>query len=1176
MRLKKIKLAGFKTFVDPVTIHLQSHLTGVVGPNGCGKSNIIDAVRWVMGEISAKQLRGEAMSDVIFNGSSARKPVGQAAVELIFDNSDASLGGEYAQYHEISVRRQVTRDEASDYFLNNTRCRRRDITDIFCGTGLGPHSYAIIEQGMISQLIEAKPDELRVYIEEAAGISKYKERRRETENRIKHTKENLSRINDIREELGRQLKHLKSQANAANRYKILKQEERLTKAQLLAMHYRELDKKSKQQEDFIVTEEARLTDKTVEQNAQEAKIDALRQKHSSDLETFNAVQARYYQVGSNIARIEQQIKHSKERHEQLIKDLEQIDQVWQETISHKNTDQEQLTMLDAEKAKLVVAMEAMAQQTQATKQELITADQAMQNWQERWDEFNAWAAQVTQRLEVEQTRIQHLNQRIKQESETLERLNKELINLNFAPLITEIAELTGKHDTVKLQYENLHAELATKQQQITVQREQNKNLASELDILRSNTQKLLGKSASLEALQQAALGKNDAVLIDWLKARNLNEKPRLAQGLKVAAGWETAVETVLGTYLEAVCVDDFNSIAAMLKSLAHGNLVLFDVAAASDNIDNSSSEQFKDVATLSSKINSDWSIINLLHGIYVADSLEAALALRAELRPHQSVITKDGIWLGNSWLRAACNVPSEKTGFLQRKRELQDLNSVITHEQELIKQKEQQLQQQQALLIDLEKQHHELQQQLRDATSAYSSMQSQLSAKRTHLDHLRQREQAVKREIADHEQLVNSDREHLAAAQASWQEAAAKKNTDDEKRQDLLQQRGECQQRLEKARQAENQHRQNVNNSNMRLQLLQSQLDYLQQNLERAEQRLVGLKEHRANIDHALQQAIAPVGNLEQELTQELATRLTVEHELAAAKQQVAIVEHDLRELEKKRSMLQEEAKLVGAHLEKLRLERQSLQVRCTTYLEQIDELDYKLEALYQEIPEAATLDEWEQKLARLGERIIKLGAINLAAIDEFTKLQERKDYLDKQNQDLVDALNTLEQAIHKIDRDTRERFKDTFNSINEKFQELFPKIFNGGKAYLELTGDDLLETGAMILAQPPGKRNSSIHLLSGGEKALTAIALVFSIFQLNPAPFCMLDEVDAPLDDLNTVRFCNLVKEMSKTIQFIFVTHNKQTMETAEQLAGITMQEPGVSRIVTVDINAAVAMAAK
>lgn len=1165
MRLSKIIIAGFKSFADSVTIKLQSNLTGIVGPNGCGKSNIIDAVRWVMGEISAKQLRGESMSDVIFNGSTSRKPVGHASIELIFDNSDGSLGGEYAKYQEISVRREVDRDGFSDYFLNGTHCRRKDVTGIFFGTGLGPNSYAIIEQGMISELIDA--GDLRTYIEDVAGVSKYKDRRKETETRIKHTRENLSRLNDIREELEKQLKHLKSQANAASRYKKLKAAERQTKAELYVLHWKELSDKLEGQNSSIIAAETALENKSVLQHTTEAKIAELRELLHTQTEDFNSAQGCYYQIGGNIGRLEQQIQHIRDRKAELARDLAQIDQVWQETIAHQESDQSQIAKLNSEQIELESGLTQTASLVEIASVELTKAEAELRFWQQSWDEFNSGAAQISQRLEVEQTRIDHLAERVKHETEALEKLRTELAGLDFRQSNAGLDDLTHAYNTLKEQYDALHDELSTKQQKIASEREISSKLATDLDALRNKLQSLSGRYSSLEALQQAALGKNDLQLVDWLKQHNLSEHARLAQGVKAESGWETAVETVLGMYLEAIGVEDFSSTIAAIEKLTHGNLALFDLRTTTNVATN------QQLIPLMSKVNSTWPIQSLLGGVYIAENLAAALAMRSSLAQHESIITRDGIWVGATWARVARDA-NQKHGILQRESELVEIGQVITETQTACSQKEHELQNEQLALLELESEYQTQQQALRDLTQNYSDIQSQLSAKQTELEHLQKRTEVINSDQVLHTELLNIAQAELIAAKDAWQIAASKKDVDKDQRDILANRRIELETLVSESRSKLAESKQQLDNQEMRLKLIKTQQEYLQQNLERATQRLVGLKEHKEGLKRSLEEIALPIPEIEQQLQNELTARIAAETALTAAKQKVNETEHALDELEKSRSAIQDEIDTSRQNLETLRTERQGLQVRANTYQEQIKELEFVSEELLTNLPSEATLPIWEEKLSHFATRIERLGPINLAAIAEFAEVEERKKYLDAQDQDLVSALNTLENAIRKIDQDTKAHFKNTFDELNTRFQELFPKVFGGGKAYLELTSDDLLEASVIIFAQPPGKRNSTIHLLSGGEKALTAISLTFAIFQMNPAPFCMLDEVDAPLDDINVSRFCSLLQEMSKTIQFIYITHNKLTMETAEQLAGITMQEPGVSRIVDVDIAEAIKMA--
>ena len=1177
MKLKKIKLAGFKSFIEPTSIQLQSNLTGIVGPNGCGKSNIIDAVRWVMGEISAKQLRGGSMADIIFNGSSVRKPAGKAAVEIIFDNTDASLGGEYAKYNEIAIRREVDRNGCSDYFLNDTSCRRKDIIDIFLGTGLGPRSYAIIEQGMIAKIIEAKPEDLRIMIEEAAGISKYKERRRETELRIKHTKENLLRIADIRGELARQLKTLKTQAGAAEKYKKLKQEERLTKAQIQALHWQLLQQDLLQQEQQIHAYELQLTEQTTNLSILENQLIRAKQQRGVNTEKFNQAQASYYNASAEVVKLEQQVKYIHEHHERLTKDLTQIKQAWQEALAHQAADQRQVELLNQDKIQLAARTAQIKQELLEAQQELSQAEQQREVMQQQWDNFTTNAAQIAEQLSVEQTKLQHLQQQITQTTNNVAKFNQELNKLNFDTATKEVTELSQIFTGLKTQHDELHNNLSAKQQQITKQRELANNCHLDLDQIRSKLQRATGERAALEVLQQAALGKNDAALIKWLKVHQLEHKPRLAQILHVATGWERAVEVVLGTYLEAVCVDDIAGTANLVNTLTNGDLILVDSVACVAGQHHPYTEitrSHPNAVSLASKITTDCRINHLLRDIYAVEQLEQALLMRANLNECESVITADGIWLAKSWIRVAAHDTKPKTGVLKREKQLQELNQVIEQEQATLAAQSLALEQQKNQLLVLEQEYQELQQRLRLITKEYSEAQGKLSAKQVGLQHLREREHSLLQQIKLGEQNLQLVTKQLVIDEQKVAQLVAQKTGDDQRRITMTKEREQIGQQLTLARNLTNQKQQELSHSNARLHGLHKQLEQLTQNLVRIGERIASVTKQQNNLELSLSNNQEPLAGLMQKLQLQQEQCAKLADETATNKQQISHLELALTALEQQYSLSQAEHEKIRDILAKLHTGRAELQVRSSNHQEQITELAFNLDELITGIPTGATISLWEEQLIHLSERIARLGLINLAAIAEFEQLSERKNYLDSQDQDLVGALNTLEEAIRTIDHETKDRFKEAYESINRQFQALFPKIFNGGKAYLEQNSQNLLETGILIMAQPPGKRNASIQLLSGGEKTLTAIALIFAIFELTPAPFCLLDEVDAPLDDANVSRFCHLVTEMAKMVQFIFITHNKLTMEIANQLVGITMQEAGVSRIVTVDLDTAAQLA--
>ena len=1167
MRLSKIKLAGFKSFVDPTTIPLPTNLTGIVGPNGCGKSNTIDAVRWVMGESSAKHLRGDSMTDVIFNGSNSRKPVGQASIELIFDNSDGTLGGQYAQYNEISIKRTVTRDGQSLYHLNGTRCRRRDITDIFLGTGLGPRSYAIIEQGTISRIIEAKPEELRVFLEEAAGISKYKERRRETETRIRHTRDNLDRLNDLREELEKQLNHLQRQAATAERYKQLKQEERVLKGQLQALRWRSLNSDAQKQEHQIHEQETALEAQVARQRSAEAGIESKREAHVEASEHFNTVQSEYYGIGADIARLEQTIQHARERYTQQRQDLEQLERSWNEAQVHQESDHRKIEELQGKLLELEPQHLQAKEAEELSAAALAEAEQAMQEWQATWDRFNQEANEPSQTAQVERARIQHLEQQVGQLQQRLGRIEEEQSNLSGGNLDEELEMLREQVAEGELRSAGFQERLSGCIEQINRQREQNHQDNQELDQLRTRLQSQRGRHASLEALQQAALGKRQGAVTEWLAKQGLGEARRLAQGVSVADGWERAVECVLGDNLEAVCVDGMDPILGTLGSLEHGSLALFDTRA-------NASAAGAGTSTLLSQVSSEWPLDSLLGSVYVAEDLSSALTQRSRLAAHESVITRDGVWLGNGWLRVARDA-DERAGVLHREQELKELAEAIAGLDEQVEALQQRQEEGRQRQRELEEEREAIQADLNEANRRHTEQKSQLSGKQARQEQIANRRERLQSEASELQEQIGQAETQMLSSRRSLHTALERMEELAQQREELASRRDVLRDTLEQSRERARTDREQAQELTVRIQTMRTELDSTQQGLERMNQQLGQLAERREELKLALAEGDSPITLKAEELEALLERRMAVENRLTEARRTVGDIDHAIRELETERHSAEQQAQNIRSNLERMRMGWQEMSVRRQTLQEQVGEAGFEIEALLQELPEQADIGAWEQELEAIGQRIQRLGPINLAAIEEYEQQSERKNYLDAQNADLLEAMETLENAIRKIDRETRTRFKETFDKVNAGLQAKFPRLFGGGHAYLELTGDDLLDTGVTVMARPPGKRNSTIHLLSGGEKALTAVALVFSIFELNPSPFCMLDEVDAPLDEANVGRFCKLVKEMSDQVQFIFITHNKATMELATTLTGVTMHEPGVSRIVAVDVDEAVELAA-
>ncbi|MDR0279087.1 MAG: chromosome segregation protein SMC [Paucimonas sp.] len=1159
MRLKCIRLAGFKSFVDPTTVNFPSNMAAVVGPNGCGKSNIIDAVRWVMGESSAKNLRGESMTDVIFNGSTSRKPVSQASIELVFDNSDNTLVGEYAAYAEISIRRKVTRDAQNTYYLNGTKCRRRDITDIFLGTGLGPRSYSIIEQGMISKLIEAKPEELRNFIEEAAGISKYKERRRETENRIRRTQENLERLTDLREELERQLERLHRQAQAAEKYKEYKAEERQLKAQLSALRWRALDEQVRQRESVIGDQEVSFEALVADQRNADASIERLRDGHHELSERFNQVQGRFYSVGGDIARIEQSIQHGQQRLRQLQDDLKEAERSRQETESHLGHDRTLLATLSEELEMLEPEQEMTLASSEEAAATLEEAETTMHGWQEQWDSFNSRSAEPRRQAEVQQSRIQQLEHSLERLSERQRKLGEERDQLSADPEDAAILELAEQVASSELVLEDLQLEEQQAAERLDTLREQLQQATQAQQQAQGELQRLGGRLASLEALQQAALEPGSGAA-EWLQGQGLEQRPRLAEGLRVEAGWELAVETVLGADLQAVLVDGFNGLS--FDGFDQGELRLLDVAAGAPRLPGS----------LLDKVEGAVDLAPWLGRVRPVETLDQALAQRAQLVEGESLVSRDGYWVGRHFLRVS-RASDAQGGVLARGQELERLGLEQEEQQARLAQLDEQLGDLREQQRQLEDGREQLRRRAQDEARQQGELKARLSAGKARAEQLNLRRQRLEDELAEAAEQRAVEQEQLGESRLILQESLDLMAQDTEQRELLLAQRDGLREHLDRVRQEARQHKDHAHQLAVRLGSLRAQHDSTRQALERLELQSERLTEKREQLTLNLEEGEAPLEELRLKLEELLEKRMSVDEEMRQARLHMEDADRELRDAEKRRSQAEQQSQLLRGQLESHRLEWQGLSVRRKTLHEQLHADGYDLDGVLATLTEQASEQEAEAELERLDARIQRLGAINLAAIEEYQQQSERKRYLDAQDADLVEALDTLENVIRKIDKETRNRFKDTFDQINAGLQALFPKVFGGGSAYLELTGEDLLDTGVTIMARPPGKKNSTIHLLSGGEKALTALALVFAIFKLNPAPFCMLDEVDAPLDDANVGRYARLVKEMSQTVQFIYITHNKIAMEMADQLMGVTMHEPGCSRLVAVDVEEAMAM---
>lgn len=1155
MHLKQLKLAGFKSFVEPTVIHFPSQLVGVVGPNGCGKSNVIDAVRWVMGESSAKNLRGDSMVDVIFNGSSQRKAVGQASVELVFDNSLGRLTGQYASYQAISVKRLVTRESESFYFLNGTRCRRRDITDIFLGTGAGTRGYSIIGQGTISRLIEARPEELRVFLEEAAGISKYKERRRETAIRITHTRENLARVADIRDELAKQLQRLEKQATVANRYQQLKKEEKHCRITILILKWQMVEQEKK-----ILAQELQI--KTVDDEKIRAaithlhcQISLLRNQWEDDNNSLNTIQTQCYQLTTEIALLKENLEQYRRENQRLSTEKQQLQAEWQLLASQIQDEQCILkdTKLDHQNAE-----KALLQLMQSEK-DTLTIVQGFQDeqkqWQSAWESIRNGLNKASGDEQIEQVRLNHLEQqqqdyliRIEKNQKELEQLDDELISLQTDKLESTLITLSQTLHKEQGHYNELQTVIAQTRLESQTVESQLQNHQTQLDQLKTEKATLIGLiNATLEVSQLAT---NE--LVDY---------PRLLDSLVVDEQWQRACETILGRQLQAFLVEAIEPCLPLLSNSS--SLITEDDKQSTPALYPRLSDKIQGLIPYCTP---------RMETIFTAASFEQACEWLPFINDEQSIISPDGSWVSKKWLRQAPVNLSEE-GLLAKKQSLITIEKLIEDAH--------------AVVVTLKTKHHELINFLEQKNQTVSSLQQTLLETQGNI-------KSYELEIAAKQRLVKQTllkKSHLLEENNELIVRREEKILQHEKLEDVLTStrmtRLSFEVKNKEALAAKEHWESNLLSSQAFLEKIKVELHHSQRQVERYQ--LIGQQSSK-NISQAQTKTLFLSDKLE--LINEQLIQLTAENPSLVASLNDKLLQHNGLELTVTKK--QEQLNDIHANLEKqdvllktyekegkisqeLQIQQQ---LKLQTFLVQADNLMHQLQEL--KVANADSFAEmivdknslnYEKNLLDIVDKIKRLGAINLAAIEEYTQESARKALLDEQYNDLIEALTTLDAAIEKMDKETTQRLRLTFNQVNKAFQTLFPRLFGGGRALLELTSDNLLEAGVIVMAEPPGKRNSTIHLLSGGEKAMTAVALVFAFFQLNPSPFCLLDEVDAPLDDVNVERFCSLVKEMSQLVQFLFITHNKVTMGLAEHLIGVTMQEPGISRIVSVNVDEALAL---
>jgi chromosome segregation protein len=1166
LRLTQIKLAGFKSFVDPTAIGTPGQLVGIVGPNGCGKSNVIDAVRWVLGESKASALRGESMQDVIFNGAGERPPVGRASVELFFDNSAGRIGGQWGQYAELSIKRVLTRDGDSTYYINNIPVRRRDIHDLFLGTGLGPRAYAIIEQGMISRVIEAKPEELRIFLEEAAGVSKYKERRKETEGRLADTRDNLARVEDIRVELGSQLEKLDAQAKVATEYR--ENEARLKQVQHLQWF-------SKQQDAVAGRERhtAAIASLTVafdalqaDVRAAEAKQETLRAEHYTAGDALHEKQGAYYEANAEVTRLEQQLQFARESETRISQQAAQLTEQLGALAAQEGALADERKAADAALCEAQAARESAVAAEQAATSALPAVDESLRQAEAVVTELSERIAQGEQAIRVGETRREHHADALAQLAQRRERLESEQQGL-AAPVSGSIAD-------IEEQLAQESGELASKEQSLGALRtsvqdlqERQRNAAETARDTATRLADLDAREQALAALQ-AKIGEGKDTT-KWQEEHGLARARRLWQGLDLEPGWEDALEAVLRERLEAIELDRLDAVTQWTGGAPPGRMAVYASESGAASVSAHGDSLLGKVRSARpgvGRLLADW-----LAGVRCRDSLAAALADRGSLRVGEAFVTPQGHVL-TAQAVSFFAPDSELHGVLARQRELATLADALTGARATAEAARDALAAIDAELATSQDAYH-------GESMAFSSQQRRCHDLELELMQLRQAAEAAERRRAQiAEELAgigadeNAEHERSRATGGELADVQSALHDESARRDAARNARNEAEAAQARAREAARNAERTAQEAAFaerscgdRLAELERRRESLAEQVAQQQGLLAQLGSERAAIDWT------PV---EEALQRQLGLRGEAEQALAAARDRLEALGAELRAADEARLAAMQKLDPARAKIEDMRLKEQAAVLAEEQFTAQLVEAGADLGALPAELKVFGAKSGLAPEMERLQAAIESLGAVNLAALDELALAQERKQYLDAQAADLTEAMATLESAIRQIDRESRQLLQQTFDSVNTNFAKLFPALFGGGQARLVLTGEEILDSGVQVVAQPPGKRNTSIHLLSGGEKALTAISLVFALFQLNPAPFCLLDEVDAPLDDPNTGRFCRMVTAMAGETQFVFISHNKITMEMAGQLIGITMPEPGVSRVVAVDIAEAIELA--
>ena len=1168
MRLNSIKLSGFKSFAEPTNFMLPGQLVGVVGPNGCGKSNIMDAVRWVLGESKASELRGESMQDVIFNGTNTRKPASRASVELVFDNADHRAGGQWATFGEIAVKRVLTRDGTSSYFINNLPVRRRDVQDVFLGTGLGPRAYAIIGQGTISRIIESKPEELRLFLEEAAGVSKYKERRRETENRLSDTRENLTRVEDILRELNANLEKLEKQAEVAKKYNALTADVTLKQHQLWFLKRTESEAdQAKVKADSLGAVNA-LESRVADLRHIESELETVRQAHYAAGDQVNQAQGLLYEASTEVGRLEAEIRFVVEgrlRVEQRLITLKEQATQWMTRGDDAQAEIEnllELAMMGEEKTELLAA------QVEDQAQQLPDLEDALRMAQKAANEQRSSVAQVQQQIQVLAADQRSIEEQSRQVGGRRERLSADR-NALAAPDETRLLHLQSQLDQATETASVAEARLHELQDEVPQLDDSRRTRQQAVNTESSRLADLSARMEALKALQEKV--KTDGKLQPWLLKHGLESLQGLWSRIHMEQGWENALEGALRERLGALEVSRLDLVRAFGMDAPPAKLAFYSPPQAALPRGSSSLPRLSDLLRINDAgqqaVLSDW-----LHGCYTAPSFEEALASRDKLQPGELIFVKSGHAVG-PYSVSFYAPDSEQAGLLARAQEIENLEKQLKA-QVMISDESR------SALVRAEAAYAEGSQRLvvlrREATESQSRAH-ELQVETLRLTQLaeqaRLRSAQIAGDLAEVDAQLGDLQERRVTAEGRFEELDMQLADTQERHAQLDERVMGAERKLSECREQQRSLERQAQEATFTLRSLDARKAELSRAIETAAQQAdsVRAEAQRAQDELMRLNDAAAQGGLQNAL----AAKLEREKALGFRRSEYDDLTAKLRASDERRLQLERELDPLRQRITEFQLKEQAARLGFEQYTQLLTDAQADLEAVAKSLEGGnVRLFGMQGDIDRLNREIAALGAVNLAALEELAASRERKQFLDAQMADLVEAMTTLEDAIRKIDGETRELLSGTFNAVNEHFGRMFPELFGGGNARLVITGDEILDSGVQVIAQPPGKKNQTIHLLSGGEKALTAIALVFAIFQLNPAPFCLLDEVDAPLDDANTERYARLVSSMSKGTQFLFISHNKIAMEMAEQLIGVTMQEQGVSRIVAVDMDAAVSMA--